>query len=282
MPYRSSDSKERRRRELAAELTRARELTDPAARRAAEAQVLSALRDLGLPRQKRSLPTFSLLPRLRIASPCTESWDAMEGDERVRHCSKCERDVFHLSAMTRAEVEALLAAHQALPEEGLPCVRFYRRSDGTILTADCPVGAPRKHALQLAATAAVAITALVTATAGTPPAPHRTGPPPPPPVRPPEGSVHIDADWGTHWNEALAARLAADEAMGAGAYFAGGMGGMVLSSPTSDPVSAVALEGLEADPPSPSRRARASMADDGTVILTTRPSRPRGARRARR
>lgn len=61
-----------------------------------------------------------------------------------------------LTAMTNTEVIELLRLHQALPEGGLPCVRFYRRRDGTILTADCLAGAPRRISMLAAASAAVA------------------------------------------------------------------------------------------------------------------------------
>src|SRR5262249_55448755 len=57
------------------------------------------------------------------------------GDDRVRHCSECDLNVYNLSEMTRAEAERLI-----LIREGRLCVRFYRRSDGTILTQNCPCG----------------------------------------------------------------------------------------------------------------------------------------------
>jgi hypothetical protein len=59
----------------------------------------------------------------------------MVGDERVRFCAQCELNVYNLSGMTRREAEALVAG-----TEGRLCVRFYRRSDGTILTRNCPIG----------------------------------------------------------------------------------------------------------------------------------------------
>ena len=37
--------------------------------------------------------------------------------------------------MTREEAHQLIAQH-----EGGVCVRLYRRADGTVITADCPVG----------------------------------------------------------------------------------------------------------------------------------------------
>lgn len=78
------------------------------------------------------------LNQITIASPCGESWAAMEGDERQRHCKVCQKSVYNLSSMTEAEGLALLAE-----KEGHLCVRFRRRKDGTIITSDCPVGQAR-------------------------------------------------------------------------------------------------------------------------------------------
>ena len=58
----------------------------------------------------------------------------MSGTERVRFCGLCQKSVYELSGLTRAEVLALL---QAKPDA---CVTFFQREDGTVLTADCPVG----------------------------------------------------------------------------------------------------------------------------------------------
>lgn len=85
----------------------------------------------------RTLPTLAL-EDLRIASPCHVSWDGMQGDDRVRHCGSCQKNVYDLSNMTRDDAEALLQK-----TEGRVCVRFYKRSDGTVLTQDCPVGLAR-------------------------------------------------------------------------------------------------------------------------------------------
>jgi len=75
------------------------------------------------------------LDLIQIASPCQVSWDEMSGDERQRHCSHCNLNVYNLSEMSREEAEAFLAER-----EGRVCVRLYRRTDGTVLTRDCPVG----------------------------------------------------------------------------------------------------------------------------------------------
>jgi len=75
------------------------------------------------------------LNHVRIATPCKADWDQMTGNERVRFCSQCTLNVYNLSGMTRADAESLIAR-----TEGRLCVRFYRRSDGSIITKDCPVG----------------------------------------------------------------------------------------------------------------------------------------------
>jgi len=83
------------------------------------------------------MPTHSKL-HLRIASPCRAPWENMDGDERVRFCRECNRNVYNLSAMTEAEARRVVAER-----EGRLCVRFFQRRDGTVLTSDCPVGGKR-------------------------------------------------------------------------------------------------------------------------------------------
>jgi hypothetical protein len=100
---------------------------------------------------KRILP---LLDSLRIASPCSESWDAMVGDERVRFCCRCEKNVYNLSAMSREE-----AAQVVRDREGELCARMYQRADGTLMTQDCPVGVRRKRVRRVATLAIGAGTA---------------------------------------------------------------------------------------------------------------------------
>jgi len=78
---------------------------------------------------------LDLLDQVRIASPCTASWDAMTGDDRVRFCGECKLNVYNVSGMSREEAAALLEK-----TDGRLCMRIYRRPDGTLLTKDCPVG----------------------------------------------------------------------------------------------------------------------------------------------
>jgi hypothetical protein len=75
------------------------------------------------------------LDNVRVAAPCSVDWERMSGNERIRFCAQCNLNVYNLSGMTRTEAERLIAS-----SEGRLCIRFYRRTDGTILTRNCPVG----------------------------------------------------------------------------------------------------------------------------------------------
>ena len=96
------------------------------------------------------------LSSLRIAAPCPASWDGMDGDSRVRHCTLCSLNVYNFAEMTGEEVRELL-----VKSEGRVCARLYRRADGTVITRDCPTGlrALRRRASRAAA---AFITALLT------------------------------------------------------------------------------------------------------------------------
>jgi hypothetical protein len=90
--------------------------------------------------EARARTRLPVLDNLSVAAPCKADWNEMTGDERVRFCGQCDKNVYNLSGMTRAEAEALLVA-----EEGKLCVRYFRRADGTVLTADCPDGLRRRR-----------------------------------------------------------------------------------------------------------------------------------------
>lgn len=87
------------------------------------------------------------LRNLRIAAPCPADWKAMIGDERVRHCSLCQLNVYNFAEMTAGEVRELLVR-----SEGRVCARLYQRADGTLITRDCPTGirALRRRASRMA------------------------------------------------------------------------------------------------------------------------------------
>jgi hypothetical protein len=73
-----------------------------------------------------------LLELIQIQKPCQQAWVRMKGDDRVRYCDKCRLNVYNLSGMTRQEATRLVQSN-----EGHICVRFFRRSDGTVVTRDC-------------------------------------------------------------------------------------------------------------------------------------------------
>jgi hypothetical protein len=99
------------------------------------------------PTKSGPMPTpLPLLDSLTIATPCPASWDDMDGDDRVRYCSLCQQSVHDVSAMTRAEATALIQQ-----TKGRLCLRLFRRSDGKVMTRDCPVGVLRAARRRIAA-----------------------------------------------------------------------------------------------------------------------------------
>ena len=109
-------------------------------------------------RRARPICMTTQLDQIRIASPCTVPWSAMDGDERMRRCGECRLDVYNVSDMTRDEALELVRERQ-----GRLCVRLYRRPDGTVLTRDCPVGlrAWRWRVARRTAAAAALVTGLL-------------------------------------------------------------------------------------------------------------------------
>lgn len=106
---------------------------------------------------------MSRLDRIKIATPCLITWEQMVGDERVRFCNHCQLNVYNLSSLSQAKAEELLAS-----TEGRLCARLYRRSDGTVITKDCPVGlkALRRRVSQTAAAVFALIGSLSTVAFG--------------------------------------------------------------------------------------------------------------------
>jgi len=101
-----------------------------------------------------------VLDQLQIAAPCPAKWDDMAGDARCRFCGGCEKHVYNIAAMTPEEAVDLIQR-----TEGRLCVRLFRRTDGTVLTTDCPVGlrARLRWARRRAWAAAAAVVAGLTA-----------------------------------------------------------------------------------------------------------------------
>ncbi len=75
------------------------------------------------------------LESISVSAPCKADWNKMLGNDQVRFCQECKLNVYNLSGMSREQAEDVVRA-----KEGNLCVRFYRRSDGTVLTQNCPVG----------------------------------------------------------------------------------------------------------------------------------------------
>ena len=69
------------------------------------------------------------LQRLAVTSPCSQDWDAMIGNDRVRFCEHCSLHVHNISEMTRAQ--ALLLAHRSY---GRLCVRYQSSAQNQIVT----------------------------------------------------------------------------------------------------------------------------------------------------
>ena len=97
---------------------------------------------------------LTVLPNIYVASPCPADWSKMTGDERVRMCGQCNKHVFNLSQMSRPEAEELI-----IEKNGNLCVRYYQRTDGTILLKDCTVAASAARKRQMLGVAAAALLA---------------------------------------------------------------------------------------------------------------------------
>jgi hypothetical protein len=61
----------------------------------------------------------SFIDSIRVENPCTESWEEMSGNDRVRFCSHCAKDVNDISALTRRE-----AARLVRKSGGRLCIRY--------------------------------------------------------------------------------------------------------------------------------------------------------------
>jgi hypothetical protein len=151
MSYRdTADALRAYRERVASDLAAARRAADEASARAKQVSVLEQeLSETdGLLASMAARKSLPLLDNLRIAAPCKADWNEMVGDDRVRYCGQCEKNVYNLSTLPRADAEAFL-----VEREGTVCVRMYKRSDGTVLTADCPVGVRRRRRRRVAVAA---------------------------------------------------------------------------------------------------------------------------------
>jgi hypothetical protein len=81
------------------------------------------------------MDTDEFVTTFKIPTPCPMDWDLMRGDDRVRFCGRCAKDVYNLTAMDPNEVAALLTGIRERGER--KCVRLYQRFDGTLTTSPC-------------------------------------------------------------------------------------------------------------------------------------------------
>ena len=91
-----------------------------------------------------------------IPVPCSESWEAMDGDSRTRHCAACDSQVHNLASMTARQIESLLEAPGPLP-----CMRIARYEDGSLLVSEEQRAQPGYGAI-----AGMAMAALVSLSSG--------------------------------------------------------------------------------------------------------------------
>ena len=91
-----------------------------------------------------------------VASPCEQPWNAMRGDDQIRFCDHCEKNVYNISTISREQ-----AVHLIRRTEGNLCVRMMRRADGTLVTGDCSMLDTARRAGKAGLVAAVTLLSLL-------------------------------------------------------------------------------------------------------------------------
>ena len=71
------------------------------------------------------------LDRVYLKNPCSTQWNLMDGNEQIRFCIDCNKQVHNLSSMTREQAEDLLAK-----AGGELCAKIDRDDRGRIITID--------------------------------------------------------------------------------------------------------------------------------------------------
>jgi hypothetical protein len=72
----------------------------------------------------------TFLDKIDVQSPCNENWDEMFGNDEIRFCSHCAKNVHNLSAMTRQKAEELVKN-----SKGGLCVRYVKNPSGKLVSA---------------------------------------------------------------------------------------------------------------------------------------------------
>ena len=89
----------------------------------------------------------SLIDSIEVKKACSENWDAMKGNERVRFCSHCALEVNDLSALTRKQAMRLVNE-----SGGRICVRYVKNP-----IDNSPVFARKFHQITRRATLAAGV-----------------------------------------------------------------------------------------------------------------------------
>lgn len=104
-----------------------------------------------------------LLNVIEITEPCQVPWESMTGDEQIRFCGMCKKNVYNISEMSSSEAESFLQMNL-----GSVCLGYIRRADGTIVTDSCPkiLKPVRDGIRRLARIVAIVLGAVMSASAG--------------------------------------------------------------------------------------------------------------------
>lgn len=71
----------------------------------------------------------SLLDAIDVPAPCPKKWDEMIGDDKVRLCQSCDKNIYNISEMTRGEVRRLL-----FQSKERVCIRLAKDENGKVRT----------------------------------------------------------------------------------------------------------------------------------------------------
>lgn len=81
-----------------------------------------------MPAPTFAMSNFERLRQIKIANPCNENWDAMQGDDKKRFCAGCRCFVHNIGALSPEEAEA------ALNQPGRVCTRVVMDPERGVLT----------------------------------------------------------------------------------------------------------------------------------------------------
>lgn len=105
-----------------------------------------------------------LLDRIDVKAPCSENWEEMTGNDSVRFCSHCSKDVYDISTMTRAKAEKFVR-----DSNGRLCVRYVKDARGKVVTAPTRLTPIKRQATVAAGVLAASISLSVSSHAQTQP-----------------------------------------------------------------------------------------------------------------